>query len=156
MDGKSLIGVVVCLLILLPAFSLPATAKSDTKLYVGITGGMPFLSSHTSVFGDIVNIGDNPAYNVSFTFSIAGGHHGDINATFSDNLSEMPPRCGWSFSNNADGFGPVTITLTISSSNAVNITKSVKGFQIGERTLISFPVLRNSIFTFVLRLYVYQ
>jgi len=154
-DKKPLIGMAICLLILLPAFSSPATAKSDTKLYVGITNGMPYVFRHVCVFGNIVNIGDNPAYNVSCVFSITGGRNGDINVTYSHNLSEMPPRKGWGFSNDAYGFGPVIITLTVCASNVDTITKSLKGFQIGESTMIPFPALRHTIFALVLRLYVY-
>jgi hypothetical protein len=156
MDRKSLFGMVVCILILLPAFSTPAAAESDTKLLVGIIDGNPSPGGLTFVNGWIVNIGDNPAYNVSFTFAITGGYNGDINATFSDTESKMPPKTGWGFFNNASGFGPVTITLTVSASNADNVTKIVKGFQIGKRTLIPFPLFRSLIFALVLRLYIYQ
>jgi len=156
MVRKPLFGIVVCILILLPAFSTPAVAESDTKLLVGIMGGNLLPVRFNFVNGWIVNIGDNPAYNVSYTFAITGGYNGVINATFSDNWSEMPPRCGWGFFNDAYGFGPVTITLTVSASNADNVTKSVNGFQIGKRTLIPFSLLRSLIFALVLRLYVYQ
>jgi hypothetical protein len=155
MDKKPLIGIVVCILILLPALSTPAVAVSDTKLYIGIIGGNLLPVRFNFVNGWIVNIGDNPAYNVSYTFAITGGFNNDINATFSDNWSEMPPKTGWGFFNDAYGFGPVTITLTVSASNADNVTKSVNGFQIGKRTLIPFSLLRSLEFALVLRLYVY-
>jgi hypothetical protein len=156
MVRKPLFGIVVCILILLPAFSTLAVAESDTKLLVGIMGGNLLPVRFNFVNGWIVNIGDNPAYNVSYTFAITGGYNGDINSTFSDNLSEMPPGSGWGFFNDAYGFGPVTITLTVSASNADNVTKSVNGFQMGKRTLIPFSLLRSLIFALVLRLYVYQ
>ena len=155
MDRKSLSRMIVCILILLPAFSTPAVAESDTKLLVGIMGGNLLPVRFNFVNGWIVNIGDNPAYNVSYTFAITGGYNGDINATFSNNESKMPPKSGLGFFNDAYGFGPVTITLTVLASNADNVTKSVNGFQIGKRTLIPFSLLRSLIFALVLRLYVY-
>jgi hypothetical protein len=135
--------------------SVPTMAESETKLYVGIRNGIPYVFHQICVFGDILNIGDTPAYNVSFVFSITGGRDGEINETFSDTFQEMPPRTGWGFLENANGFGPVTITLTVHASNIDTITKTVKGFQIGESTLIPSPVLRNLLFAFLLRIYVY-
>jgi hypothetical protein len=155
MNRTSLFGIALCILVLFLVLSVPTIAESDTKLYVGITNGIPYVFRHVCVFGDIVNIGKNPVYNVSAVFSIIGGRNGEINVTFTtDTLPEMPPGTGWGFSNDADGFGPVTITLTVYASNIETITRSVKGFQIRDSTLIPFPVLRNTIFALVLRMYV--
>jgi len=133
----------------LPAFSTPAIAESDTEIYIEIIGRLPFLFPFTGVLGTIVNVGDSPVYNISYTFSITGGYNDDINATYSDNWSELPSETGLGFFNGAYGFGLVLITLTASASNANNVTKSTKGFQIGKRTLVSFSLLRYLIFVLV-------
>jgi len=153
MDKKPLIGIIVCILILLPAISAPSVAESDTKLYVTIYGRAPFIWNHTGAYGLIVNVGDSPAYNVSFIFTITGGYNGTINSIVSLNLSEwnmsVPPGYGLSFGNTPYGFGPVTITLSVSASNADNVTKSFKGFQMGNITFIPFTLFRYSIFKLI-------
>ena len=149
MDKKSLVGMIVSILIVVPAVSTPSAAESDTELSIGICGGF------IAIDGWIMNIGDNPAYNVSYTFSMTGGFHNDINVTASDIVSEMPPKSAMGVLSNTYGFGPVTITLSVSASNADNMTKLVNGFQVGKRSLISFPMLRLLTFALMLRVYTY-
>jgi hypothetical protein len=149
MDTRPLIGMIVIILILLPALSTPSVAESETELSIGICSGFAVVNKW------IMNIGDNPAYNVSYTSSITGGFNNNINITTSSNVSKIPPKYAMGSLTKMFGFGPVTITLSVSASNADNITKSVKGFQIGRRTLISFHMLR--LFTFALMLaYLYS
>jgi hypothetical protein len=155
MNKKSLYGIVVCFLILFPLYAASATAQPETTLYVGINGGIPFLLSCKYVFGDIINTGDAPAYNVSWVFSITGGYTGDINVTYSYTEPMLPTKTAVGFLHQANGFGPVTITLAVSASNAESSTKTVHGFQIGQRTYLSFPLIRQLIFAFLLRYYVY-
>jgi hypothetical protein len=146
---RTLFGIVVLILILLPAFSMPAIAEPNTKLYVAIIGGIPGYIDLTTVQGAIVNVGDNPAYNISYTFSITGGYNGNINSTLSDNYSEMSPGSGLTTDDYAYGFGPVIITFTVSASNADTVTRIVKGFQIGKRTLVPFSLIRYLIYVLV-------
>lgn len=150
MDKKPLIGMMMIILIVVPAISTPSAAASDTELSIGVCGGFTVVNEW------IMNIGDTPAYNVSFTSSITGGFNNNINITTSNNMSEMPPKSAMGFLDKMFGFGPVTITLSASASNADNVTKSVHGFQMGRRTLISFPMLRFLTFALMLRIYVYQ
>jgi hypothetical protein len=130
MDRKSLIGIVICILLLLPAFSTPAAAESDTKLSLEIFGGLPLPGFIHTVGGVIVNIGDTSAYNVSYTLTITGGFNGDINKSASDNWIELSPGLGIAFGiMGTYGFGPVIITLTASALNAETATRTVRGFQ---------------------------
>lgn len=149
MDKKPLVGMIVSILIVVPVVSTPAAAESETELSIGICGGF------FAINGWIMNIGDNPAYNVSYIFSMIGGFHNDINVTASDMMSEMPSESAMGVLSDTYGFGPVTITLSVSASNADNMTKLVKGFQVGKRTLISFPMLRLLTFALMLRVFVY-
>ena len=149
MDKKPLVGMILSILIVLPAVSTASAAESDTELAIGICGGFIVID------GWVMNIGDTPAYNVSYTFSMTGGFHKDINVTASDMVSMMPPKSAMGLLSDTYGFGPVTITLSVSASNADNMTKLVKGFQVGKRTLISFPMLRLFTFALMLRVYVY-
>lgn len=155
MNKKILYGMVVSFIMLFPLYSASATAQPETTLYVGINGGIPFLLSCKFVFGDIINTGDAPAYNVSWAFSITGGYSGDINVTYSYTEPVLPIKTAVGFLHQANGFGPVTITLAVSASNAASSTKTVHGFQIGQRTYLSFPLIRQLIFAFLLRYYVY-
>ncbi len=154
MRRTSLIGTVLCILILLPAISPSSRAESNTELFVEITSVFPYSFHHVCLFGNILNIGENIAYNVTAVFSIIGGRNGEINATLSEVLPSMAPKTGFGFSNQANGFGPVTITFSVFASNVELITKSIKGFQIGYSTLIMFPILRNVLFSLMLQKYI--
>lgn len=128
---KTLIGIILFLLVVLPALSIPAVANAETTLSLQIFGGLPLPKFIHVVSGVIANVGGSPAYNVSYTFTITGGFTGDINMTASDNTSELAPGSGIAFGfTGTSGFGPVIITLTASASNADNVTRSVKGVQL--------------------------
>jgi len=140
---KKLFGFVICILVSLPACSIPALADSNTKLITAVYGGFPFPGSGPvpdlihNVSGQVMNIGKVPAYNISCTLTITGGFKNDINKTISYNRSELPAKrlMGVQLTG-AYGFGPVTITLTVSATNANTTTRIVKGFQIGGFTWV--------------------
>lgn len=135
--------------------SIPSVAESNTKLYIGICGGIPLIGGFMFIQGWMMNIGDNPAYNISYAFSMTGGFHNEINETFSGDEPQIPPQSAMGVLTNASGFGPVTITFSVSASNADNMTKVVKGFQLGKYTFLSVPILRLFTFALMLRLFVY-
>jgi hypothetical protein len=134
---KKIFMLVLCVLVALPALSVPAAADADAKLAVDIFGGLPFPGFNHRVGGAIVNTGDAPAYNISFTFIITGGLGGYINTTISHTFEELPPGNGYGFGiTDTRGFGTVMITLSASASNAENSSRTVKGIQLWRFTWV--------------------
>ena len=89
------------------------------------------------VNGAIINTGDTSAYNISFIFIITGGFGGYIDTSITHTFDELTPGMGYAFGiTDIRGFGPVMITLSASASNAENVTRTVKGIQIGGFTWV--------------------
>jgi hypothetical protein len=121
----------------LPALSVPAAADQETTLSVDIRGGLPIPLFNHRVNGAILNAGDTSAYNISFTFTITGGFGGYIDTTITHTFDELIPGMGYAFGiTDIRGFGPVMITLSASASNAENVTRTVKGIQLGGFTWV--------------------
>ena len=143
---KKIVGIIICILCILVSiniFSIPAEADSETKIITAIYGSFPIHIKDSSpnffhiVSGIICNIGKVSAYNVSSTLTITGGFKNNINKTISYNLSELPPL---KFTNigleGTYGFGPVKIKITFSATNVDTKTRIARGFQIGNFTWI--------------------
>lgn len=129
---KAFVGIAFGLLMVLPAGCILATAHEETTLSIQILGGLPITSSFSTAYGVIINTGETPAYNVSYTFTITGGPHGDINTTDAGDIDEIPSGIGVANGlPGVSGFGPVILTMTASASNADTVTRSVKGIQLG-------------------------
>ncbi len=152
---NKLVGIIICMLLLIPALSISTSADSEAKLNIQIYGGfpLPFFISYAG--GVITNIGNATAYNISYTLTIIGGTSGNINFTHEGFYDYLEPL---STSGNAlgimtpdaKGFGMVTITLTASATNADSVTVNAKGVQIGDITWIPLswimpPILRGLI-----------
>jgi len=136
-----LVGVLVCMLLFIPALSMSAAADSEAKLDIQIFGGFPLPVLIRNAGGVIVNIGDATAYNISYTLSIIGGTSGNINITYEGYYEYLEPLSTGGdalgvMTPNANGFGLVTITLTASATNADNVTETAKGFQLGYFTWV--------------------
>ena len=154
MNIKSLLGIITCTLILLPALSTPSIAKSatpfrtesDAELYVAICCGIPLITGTRGFVGVIDNLGDTYIYNVSYVFTITGGYLGYLNRTWIGNESKLYPKESsvlvWDPSMDTFGFGPVNITLIVSTSDTGKIVSAVKGFQIGMHTFVPFALPR--------------
>ncbi len=138
---NKLVGILVCMLLLIPALSMSAAADSEAKLDIQIFGGFPLPVLIRNAGGVIVNIGDATAYNISYTLSIIGGTSGNINITYEGYYEYLEPLSTGGdalgvMTTNANGFGLVTITLTASATNADNVTETAKGFQLGYFTWV--------------------
>jgi hypothetical protein len=151
---NKLIGILVCMLLIIPALSMSAAADPEAKLDIQIFGGFPLPILIQNAGGVITNIGNNTAYNISYTLSIIGGTSGNINITYEgyyeylEPLSEGGKALGV-MTPNANGFGLVTITLTASATNAENVTETAKGFQLGYITWVPMSWL-GLIFPFLI------
>ena len=136
-----LVGVLVCMLLFIPALSMSVAADSEAKLDIQIFGGFPLPVLIRNAGGVIVNIGDATAYNISYILSIIGGTSGNINITYEGYYEYLEPLSTGGdalgvMTPNANGFGLVTITLTASATNADNVTETAKGFQLGYFTWV--------------------
>lgn len=137
-----LVRIIVCVLLILPVFSLTAVADPGPDLKISIAGSLPLPYFSNVVGGVIGNIGDAPAYNITYHMTIQGGFNGAIYNTIAGNTSEILPNNGFGATMMYTyGFGPVTITMTASASNAETVTGTAKGFQIGGFTWIPFSWL---------------
>lgn len=135
--SKRVVGILICLLMALPAFSLNTVADPGAELEIKIMGGLPLPLFFHLVGGVIGNIGDTTAYNISYKLTIKGGVFGDVQKTIEGFENEILPGNGLSVGmNNVYGFGLVVITLNASATNAENATDTGKGFQIGEFTWV--------------------
>ena len=134
---KKIIGIFVCMLLLIPVLSMSVVADPGAKLNIQIFGGLPFFFGLRNVGGAIGNIGDDIAHNVSYNFTMKGGFNDLIDYSFEDYFGNIPPNGSVGIATDAvNGFGLVTITLSATSSNAGNVTKTRKGFQIGYFTWV--------------------
>ena len=133
---NKLVGILVCMLLLIPALSMSAAADSEAKLDIQIFGGFPIPVLIQYAGGVIMNIGDTTAYNISYTLSIIGETSGNINITYEGYYEYLEPLSTGGdvlgvVTPDANGFGLVTVTLTASATNAGNVTETAKGFQLG-------------------------
>jgi hypothetical protein len=137
------IRIIVCMLLILPLFSLTTLADPGPKLEIKIVGSLPLPSFSHYVGGVIGNIGDAPAYNISCKMTIKGGFGNTISETRYGYTDEILPNNGYAVSIlDAVGFGPVVVTMTASASNAENVTGTAKGFQISGFTWVPFSWIR--------------
>ena len=132
---KKIIGIFVCTLMIIPVCTLSASADPESELRVGIFGAS-MMSGLRRVGGIIYNDGLDTIQNVQYTFTITGGSDDSIDITISDDVGNIENNQGYMISTKgAQGYGPVTITMTATSSNAGEATATSQGFQIGPYTI---------------------
>jgi hypothetical protein len=152
---KELIGIIICVLIIGPIASVSASSDPAAILDIQIYGGLPLPYLMQSAGGVLVNLGDVTAYDISYTLKIVGGTSGEINISYEGYYEELEPVTSGGdalgiVTLEANGFGPVLITLTASASNADSLTVNAKGYQIGSFTWVPLswiipPVLKDLI-----------
>ena len=134
---KKIIGIFVCtLLITISVCTLSVSAYSEPELRVGVFGAS--LLALRQAGGIIWNDGVDTIRDVKYTFTIKGGYENSINITISGDAGDGDMEVNQAYSiptKEARGFGPVTLTMTATSSNADEATATSKGFQIGQYTI---------------------
>lgn len=111
------------------------TAHLESKL-VGIFGAS--IMALRQAGGIIWNDGIDTIRDVQYTFTIRGGYDNSINMTISDDAGDGDIEVNQVYTistNEAQGYGPVTLTMTATSSNADEATATSQGFQIGSYTI---------------------
>lgn len=128
---KRTIGISCCILLFLCTVPVSSGATcSDTTLYCHVMGSLPLPRMINTITAMTLNIGDTSAKNVTYTLSISGGFIGNINFSDVGECDELQPGVAVGFSvYGVSGFGPMSITMTVTAANAENVTITVKGLQ---------------------------
>jgi hypothetical protein len=127
---------VFALLITISVCALSVSANQESDLKVGVFGASMFGLRQAG--GIIWNDGDETIKDVQYTFTVKGGSDDSINIKESGVAIDGNIEVNQAYSistSEARGFGPVTLTMTVTSSNAGEVTASSKGFQIGSYTI---------------------
>ena len=105
----------------------------DAQLSMQIVGSLQIQRWNTCGF-PVSNEGNVTAHNVSYTFTVSGAADfsykdiiGDIPAAWAPGV--VVPGC-------VHGFGGITITVTVQSSDAGEVTETARGLQLGCMTLV--------------------
>lgn len=133
---RRIIGIFVCTLMFVPAFSTMAVADPGSELKVEAFGGS-ILTGVRRAGGVICNCGDGTINDITITLTITGGFDGSIDETYQHTVPDELDKDGAIvfLTSGTQGFGPVTITFTATSSNAGEATSTIKGFQLGPITI---------------------
>ena len=79
---------------------------------------------------------DYIVYDIHYTLAISGGLNDSINITIPGYIEELAPNQAiLQSTNEAQGFGPVTMKITVTSSNAGESAETINGFQVGPYTI---------------------
>jgi hypothetical protein len=143
---KILASFVVCLLLV----SIPVAAPNqmeqleqdvssvsvddqDAQLSVQIVGSLRILRWNMCGF-TIINEGNITAHSVSYTFKVSGA----ANFSNTDNIGDIPAAwaLGVVFPGCVHGFGGITITVTVQSSDTGEVIETARGLQLGGMTLV--------------------
>ena len=143
---KKIIGIFVAVLLISTIIPIATMAGSqidpentvnlESKLIVGVFGASIMALRHAG--GIIWNDGLETIRDARYTFTIRGGFDNSINITLSDDVGDGDIEVNQVvtiLTKEAKGFGPVTLTMTATSSNADEATATSKGFQIGSYTI---------------------
>ncbi len=137
---KKIIGIIICMLMVLPVFSMSVTAdisNDQTELIVHFLGSFRLFATRT--FGVVIkNIGDTTAQNLYYKISVQGGFDKSIDFKDKGTIEDIEPRAGWGlgFGGFIKGFGFVTIEFSLTCSNADDISRTIIGFQLGYQTIV--------------------
>ena len=126
------------------SLSLPLITAENTsnnfspELQIGIFGASLAGGLRKTGFM-IYNNGDEPILNIQYVFSIKSSANNEINYRYSKEIEPLKFNSAYQFvTNEVNGFGMVTLSLSVSSSNAGDKKLSISAFQIGPYTL-SWP-----------------
>ena len=113
--------------------SLYQQTELDARFIGALRGGLL-----PTVGYSIYNSGNEIARNITATFTIKGGLADDIHLFDSLEKTELGP--GTSVVKSGvfalQGFGPLTVTLTVDAEDSESIHRTAMGFQVGFRTFI--------------------
>ena len=142
MNGKRSTIFICILLVSIPVCTSSISADPEHELKVGLFGGS-ILTGLKRAGGVIFNGNEDYAvYDIHYTLEISGGLNDSINISIPGYIEEiLPNQAVLQSTNEVKGFGPVTMTMTVTSSNAGESTEIINGFQIGPYTISQIYVL---------------
>lgn len=139
-----------CLLLLTISLVLPGCANEASEVYADAeiharVFGASVLSGLKSVGFVIINTGSNGndvvIENISYMFTVKSIEDDGIDVLYTGEIESLEYNEGHQFSTNGiNGNGLVELSITVTSSNAGEVTDTLKGYQIGPFTL-SRPLL---------------
>jgi hypothetical protein len=137
---KTILSIIVIATFVFPTSFLAIACEEnksieDPELQIGIFGAS--LAGGLRKTGFIIyNKGEEPILNIKYVFSIKGGANGEINYSYSKEIEPLKFNSAYQFlTNDVHGFGRVTQSLSVSSSNAGEKNLSISAFQIGPYTI---------------------
>ena len=143
---KKMIGIFICTLLITTILPIATMAGSESdpeitsdlesKLEVGVFGAS--IMALRDAGGFIWNDGPDTLLDVQYTFTVRGGSDDSINITISGYAGDGDLEINQVYvfsTKEVKGFGPVTLTITATSSNAEEATTTSRGFQIGSYTI---------------------
>lgn len=123
------------LMLMMPIFSTSIVANPEPELNIGIFGASLFGGLRRVGF-IIYNYGEETVYDIEWTFTVTGESDDSIDVYHTDIVEELGFNWAHQFSTpEITGSGPVTLTLTVNSENAEEVTKTIQGYQLGPFTL---------------------
>ena len=137
---KTILFIIILATLVFPTSYL-AIAYEENKslegpeLQIGIFGAS--LAGGLRKTGFIIyNRGEEPILNIQYVFSIKGGTNSEIDYSYSKEIEPLKFNSAYQFlTNEIHGFGMVTLSLSVSSSNAGEKNLSISAFQIGSYTI---------------------
>ena len=138
---KKIILLIIVLAIFVFPTSFSAIGYEENKfnespvLQIGIFGAS--LAGGFKKTGFIIyNKGDDPIVDIQYVFSIKGIENNEIDYIYSKEIEPLNFNSAYQFvTNEVHGFGKVTLSLSVSSSNAGDKNLSISAFQIGPYTI---------------------
>lgn len=137
---KTILSIIVLATLVFPT-SFLAIAYEENKpidgaeLQIGIFGAS--LSGGLKKTGFIIyNRGDEPILDIQYVFSIKDNTNNEIIYSYSKEIEPLKFNSAYQFvTNEVRGFGVVTLSLSVSSSNVGDKNLSIFAFQVGPYTL---------------------
>jgi len=115
------------------------TVSTNAEMQVTLFGAS-FITGIRQVGFSLRNAGGNPndetIHDISWTFTVKSIADDSIDFSYLDEVESMAYNEESQFLTNAiSGSGPVTLSISASSSNPEEVSKTIKGYQIGPITL---------------------
>ena len=128
---RRIMTAIIFILMLIPILSFTAFADSGPELKVGVYGAS-MLAGLKQAGCFVYNLGEEDIFDVTFTFIITGGFDNSINKRLHDHKEILEPNTAYLRPiDSINGFGPITLSIEATSSNAGSAEKTIKGFQLG-------------------------
>ena len=132
---------IIFLLIIIPSSSY---ANSESGLQVGVFGAS-ILIGMDRVGCFIHNSGNEVIDDIIITFKVVGGYNDAINLVINDEKDILQPNSSYIITTNTiRGFGPIELSIEVTSSNAGSAEKTIHGFQIGD-----FSITQSYLFAWI-------